>query len=221
MVDYTWPTDLVPFASSFYLQPHTGGSESPFSRQSKIYGLSASRWACSLTLRAGRGSKWGSLGLKGARIDALLAKLKGRQNRVAIYDFDNHAATGALALATGNVAAVAGDSHLTITGMTTGQTVRAGSYIGGDERPHIILDDVTVDGSGHATVAFDPPLNADVALNAATFANITGWFRLTSDDAGQNFNEIGQLAQYSLQFVEDPGPTVDVIFDGDVVTYTP
>jgi hypothetical protein len=48
---------------------------------------------------------------------------------------------------------------------------------------------------------------------------VTGFFRLTSDDAGQNMAGVGEATEYSLDFVEDFGPTVNVSFSGDLVTY--
>jgi hypothetical protein len=203
MTDYVWPDDLVPYAQQFYLQPNTGGSESPFNRKTKVYGLSAPRWICSMSFRGGY---WGRLGLEavGPRLDAFIAKLSGRENRVALYDFRRPEIRSHLWRSTaGNSAAVAGATSIIITGLTPGMTIHAGDYIGGDGRPHIILDDVTADGSGNATVSFKPPLAANVALNAAVFGNPTGLFRLTNDDAGQNGVAVGEAVNITLDFVED------------------
>lgn len=203
MTDYVWPVDLVPYAQSFYLQPHTGGSESPFSRATKVYGLSAPRWICSMSFRGGYN------GIKdqaafGPRLDAMVAKLKGRLNRVAIYDFRRSEIRSRLWRSTaGNSAAALGASGITITGLIPGMTVHAGDYIGGDGRPHIILDDVLANSSGEATVSFEPPLSAAVGLNAATFGNPTALFRLMDDDAGDNPVEVGQSINVNLRFVED------------------
>jgi hypothetical protein len=221
MTDFPWPTDLVPSGSSFKLRPKTGGSQSPFNDATKIYGLSRPLWTCSLSFRAPRGMRWGDTrNLTARRIDALLAKLQGRVNRLALYDFDFPEPIGALATASGNVAAIAGDAHITATGMTPGATVLLGSYVGGDGRPHLVTDDVVVAGDGTALVPFTPAMNANVALNAATWRRVTGFFRLTDDGLGDNFNEVDQLVPYSLQFIEDPGPQVNVTFDGDIVTYS-
>lgn len=203
MTDYVWPDDLVPYAVEFYLQPYTGGSESPFSRQTKIYGLSAPRWVCSMSFRGGY---WGRTGLDavGPRLDAMIAKLSGRINRVALYDFRRPQIRSHLWRSTaGNSAAVAGASSITITGLTPGMTIHAGDYIGGDGRPHIILDDVIANSSGNATVEFKPPLSANVGLNSAVFGNPTGLFRLTDDDAGQNGVGVGEAVTMTLNFVED------------------
>jgi hypothetical protein len=203
VTDYTWPDDLVPYAVSFYLQPHSGGTESPFSRVSKIYGLSAPRWICSMAFRGGY---WGARGLEavGPRLDALIAKLKGRQNRVLLYDFRRPKMRAQLwPSATSNLSAVLGATSMTITNLLPGTIVRAGDYIGGDGRPHIISDDVAANTSGQAAVSFNPPLNAAVGAGAAVFGNPTGIFRLVSDDAGANQTVIGEAVNITLDFVED------------------
>lgn len=203
MTDYTWPSDLAPYTVSFYLQPHTGGSESPFSRQTKVYGLSAPRWVCSMAFRGGY---WGSTGLEanGPRMDAMVAKLKGRQNRVALYDFRRDSLRAPLwPIAPGNTAAAQGATTMTVTGLPPGTVMLAGDYLGGDGRPHIITDNATANSSGQAVVTFEPPLIGAVGFNGATFGSPTGMFRLTDDDAGNNQTEVGQGIGMTLEFVED------------------
>lgn len=203
MTDYPWPDDLVPYAVSFYLQPHTGGSESPFSRVGKFYGLSAPRWMCSMSFRGGYN------GLRdqnafGPRLDAMIAKLKGRQHRVTLHDFRRDRMRSPVwPLSAGNVAAILGATGLTITGLAPGTQVFAGDYLGGDGRPHIILDDAFADSSGQAAVVFEPPLKTAVGLNAAVFTKPTGLFRLTDDDAGSNAVEVGDAVTMTLTFAED------------------
>lgn len=203
MTDFTWPDDLVPFAQSFYLQAHSGGSESPFSRQSKIYGLSAPRWICSMSFRGGYDGARGVLAV-GPRLDALIAKLKGRQNRISIYDFRRDRMRSPLwPTSAGNSAAAAGDAAIALTGLMPGSLVRQGDYLGGDGRPHIVTDPAEVDASGNVTVAFEPPLKSSIGLDAAIFGAVPGMFRLTDDDAGQNGVEVGGLVNMTLNFVED------------------
>lgn len=203
MTDYDWPDDLVPYAVDFYLQPHTGGSESPFSRVTKVYELSAPRFVCSMSFRGGY---WGDRGLEaiGPKLNAFVAKLSGRANRVALYDFRYPAMRSPLwPITAGNSAALLGDTTMTITGLMPGTKVCAGDYLGGDGRPHIITDDVFADSSGEADVSFLPPLAADVGLDAATFSKVTAPFRLTNDDAGQNPTQVGEGVNVTLDFVED------------------
>lgn len=209
MTDYTWPSDLIPYAQSFYLQPYTGGSESPFSRQTKIYGLGAPRWVCAMSFRGGY---WGTKDQAafGPRLNALIAKLRGRENRIAIYDFrlDKMRSRG-WTTAAGNSAASLGASTMTITGLAPGTSIFSGDYVGGDGRPHIItsatdaLVAVVADSSGHADVNFEPPLKAAVGLNAAVFGKPPGLFRLIDDDAGDNGVAVAEGINMTLKFVED------------------
>lgn len=215
MTDFTWPSDIIPFAQSFYLQPSTGGSESPFNRKTKVYGLSAPRWVCSMLLRApDSADRWqGGQEEWGERIDAFLAQLEGRLNRVQLWDFRRVGRAASF----GNGAVTSGTNTITLTGASTGD-IRVGEYIGGDGRPHIIRS-LSVSGSDLiATVS--PHWEDDIAIDAATFQNVSGYFRLTSDDAGANASEVGELTQYSLDFVEDWGPSSEVIYSGETVTYS-
>lgn len=212
MTDFTWPDDLPPAAREFWLEPHTGGSESPFNRVGKYYGLSAPRWKCSMTFRGGYDGTEAQAAF-GPRVDGVLDKLRGPLNRIAIYDFAR-GPRGALADATGNYAATLGAMQMTITGMTPGEIVHAGDYVGGDGRPHRITDTVTVDGSGNALVSFEPPLAADIAVNGAFFRKVTGLFRLVDDSSGQNPVAAGEAQQMTLNFVEDSIGAIAVPSDG-------
>jgi len=209
MTDYTWPVDLIPYAQTFYLQPHTGGTESPFSRQTKVYGLSAPRWVCSVIFRGGYNGLRDQAAY-GPRLDALLARLKGRQNRVALWDFRRPVFRGGVPLGIGNVAASAGASIITFTGLAPGTKIYNGDYFGGDGRPHIISSGLfesiatVADASGNATVTFEPPLAANIGTNAVIFERAPGWFRITDDDAGgTNGVEVGTAVDMKLDFVED------------------
>jgi hypothetical protein len=203
MTDYDWPDDLVPYAQQFYLQPNTGGTESPFNRKTKVYALSAPRWICSMSFRGGYN---GESGLKayGPRLDALIAKLEGRTNRIRIWDFRRDGMRSPLwPRSASNLSAVQGATSMTITTLAPGTPVYAGDYIGGDGRSHIILDDVYANGSGQAVVSFKPPLAAAIGAGAATFSQAGSIFRLVNDDAGQNVVQVGEAQTMTLDFVED------------------
>lgn len=217
MTDFPWPDDIAPYVQSFYLQPMTGGSESPFTRQSKLYGLSKPRWVTSLRLRAPASADWWGSDQSewGERIDAFLAKLDGRLNRVQMWDFRRPGRTPA---GFSNGAATAATNTMLLIGASPGD-IRVGEYIGGDGRPHIITN-LNVSGSD-LTATVRPYWEADIDAGDAIFENVSGYFRLTSDDAGQNGAAVGELTEYTLDFVEDWGPSVDVTYSSDVVTYTP
>lgn len=98
MADYIWPDDLQPYAMSFYLQHHTTTFESPFTRQQQVLGRSAPRWVARLSFRGGAGGQIRSQHNDGARIEALLAQIKGPQKTVSLYDFRRPERGGTVAL---------------------------------------------------------------------------------------------------------------------------
>ena len=204
MVDYVWPEDLAPFAMSFYLQPHTGRSESPFTRQQKVYGLSAPRWVAQMAFRGGYDGADG-LEAVGPRLDALIVKLKGGQNVAIFRDFrrDNRGlAATASGISAGAVAA--GAQMVTVSGFAENDIAYyAGDYIGGDGRVHIVTDDAVADSNGDAVVRFEPPMDIDLYAGLAILDAPTSRFRLTSNDGGANLIEVGDSAKYDLEFVED------------------
>lgn len=209
MTDYTWPDDLVPFQQLFYLQPHTGRSESPFTHQQKIYGLSAPRWICRMGFRGGYDGLVAQSAY-GPRLDAFLTKLKGGQSRVSIYDFRRSRMRGrGWAYSASNDSALAGATTMTITGLSPFAPIYAGDYVGGDGRPHIIASSdgaaiaARADASGEVVVTFEPPLAANVAAGDAVFGDAPGWFRLASDDGGSNPTAVGEVVTYDLEFIED------------------
>jgi hypothetical protein len=215
MTDYSWPSDIIPYAVSFYLQPYTGGTESPFSRVTKVYGMSKPRWVCSLRFRGpDSANRWnGAKNDWGERIDGFIAKLDGRAGRVALYDFRRPGRSHSFS----NLAVTAGTNSITLAGAALGD-IRVGEYIGGDGRPHLITD-ITPSGSNLVALV-RPYFETNIAAGAATYQNVTGMFRLASDDAGQNPSGVGELTDYQIDFVEDPFPTVGVTYEGNSVTYS-
>lgn len=216
MTDFSWPDDISPSAVSYYLQPRTGGTESPFNRQTKVYGLSKPRWVCSLRFRAldsadvwgGPKSDWGE------RLDAFLAEIDGRLNRVELWDFRRPGRAPTFS----NVHAFAGTDSMTLTGASK-DDIRPGEYIGGDGRPHIITK--TIVSGSNLIVKVRPYFEADINAGDAIYEKVTGFFRLTSDDAAENMSPVGEATDYVLDFVEAFGPSVDVTFGDEIVTYSP
>lgn len=216
MADLDWPADLWPYKCMFYLQPHIGGSESPLTRVRKVYGLSAPRWLCRLTFRAGYDGapRFNEQDGFGPRLDALIAELEGGLNRVALYDFRRPRALQPrygyppFLLA----AADKGATTLQVSGLSPGAIAFSkGDYVGGDGRPHIVTGGPVVSGAGTiiadatgtATITIRPPLSTAIAAGTPLPHPVTGMFRLTSEDAGQNETEVGQPSEYTLDFAED------------------
>jgi len=210
MADIEWPEDIVPFKVAYYLQPHVGGSESPFNRQRKVYELSAPRWLCRLTFRGGYDGPNAAAAM-GAYLDTFIVQLRGGANRVPIHDFrrptwrrSKHGRPVIGAAGLGNEAALAGATSIVVTGYAPhSYAYGRGDYIGGDGRAHLVRADAWADDLGKATVSFDPPLAADVASGAAVFEEVTSMFTLIGDDAGLNETEVGDATTYTLDFMED------------------
>ena len=206
MTDILWPADIGPFAVSFYSQPYSGGTESPFTRQTKTYGLAAPRWVAKLRVRGDDGLA--GVANIGPRMDALLARLRGRQNRIALYDFRRPLPRGAAAGLPLSVSSLATKGSTSV--QISGAPANSASFVEGDYLGFaggllvMVVAVANADGGGHVTVTFEPPLKRDVAANetVTTYAPCA-WFKLTGDDAGDNDAEIGSPATYTLELVED------------------
>jgi len=221
MVDIAWPPDLMPYKVAFYLQPHVGGAESPITRTTKKYGLSAPRWVARLTFRGGYDGMphLYEPGGFGPRLDSLIADLEGGLNVAVFHDFRRPMPLRPMMIRSSLIldAADVGDTHITVRGFAPGAVALGlGDYVGGDGRPHIISHSRTIDaggtvsgagsimadGSGAAIIGVRPHISAPIA--SGTFAQwpVTGRFELVSEDAGQNETEVGQPTEYALDFTE-------------------
>ncbi len=225
MADVEWPEGLWPYKTLFYLQPHIGGQESPLTRTRKVYGLSAPRWMCRLTLRAGHGWDREIEGRVGpsmsdpmfwaARIDALIAELQGGLNCVLLHDFRRPRPQSHLSTYSPDItvdAAAAGASSIVVRRGHGAIGPSIGDYVGGDGRPHIVTRVTPASGgmmsagseAGVITVAFEPPLARPIAQGVRLQQHkVTAPFRLVSEDAGQNEGQVDGLVEYVLDFVED------------------
>lgn len=220
MVDIAWPQDLVPYRVAFYLQPHIGGQESPITRTRKTYGLSAPRWLARLTFRGGYDGevRFGAAEGFGPRLDSLIADLEGGLNIAVFHDWRRERPPlPAIRSAPTSVGAAAGATSMVVRGFAPfAAAFSLGDYIGGDGRPHIVSAAATLaaggvvagagtiyaNAAGEALVGFKPPLSAAVPNGAILSWPVTGRFELASEDAGQNETTVGELTEYTLDFVE-------------------
>ncbi len=222
MPDLLWPADLLPYKVAFYLQAHVGGSESPLTRVRKTYGLSAPRWVARLSFRGGYDGApvFGDPEGFGARLDGMIADLRGGQVKAVFHDFRRPGPLRPRSVmqAVTIDAAPPGASFIVLRGLAPGSVAASvGDYLGGDGRPHIVSIAATiaaggiVTGSGSvmagadgtAKVGINPPLSAAIVAGTLLPPLAPGRFQLTSDDAGQNETEVGQPTEYTLDFVED------------------
>jgi len=234
MADLIWP-EIYPYRAMFYLQPYNDRKVSPFTRKQKVYDLAKPRFVCRLTFRTGYNGEtgvgaWGGeldafiAEMKGGANRVALwdfrrpypvgLKRYYRQFAGQRYSFlggetfqlGEHFHLPAEAEPT-NEFAPAGATEMTFVGFLPGEKVfLTGDYIGGDGRAHIVLrPEVVADQDGRAKLRFLPPLEVDVLPGMAKTLQPTSWFTLASDDAGQNETTVGELTEYTLDFVEDLG----------------
>jgi len=221
MTDIPWPADLLPYRVAFYLQPHVGGVESPFTRTTKKYGLSAPRWVARLTFRGGYDGipALHAPGGFGPRLDSLIADLDGGLNVAVFHDFrrPRPARPVMASQALTFDAALVGASSVTVRGFTPHSIAfSAGDYIGGDGRPHITslantqaaggivtgAGAIMANSAGAAVIGIRPHVSAPIAAGAVLRWPVTGRFELVGEDAGQNETEVGNLTEYVLDFAE-------------------
>ncbi len=221
MVDIIWPADLVPYRVAFYLQPHVGGTESPFSRTTKKYGLGSPRWLARLTFRGGYDGipMLRAAGGFGARLDSLIADLDGGMNIAVFHDFRRPRPVRPIAVMQALTfdAAAIGASSVTVRGFAPySVALSVGDPIGGDGRPHITSLAQTIaaggtvtgagaimaDATGAAIIGVRPHISAAITAGTLVRWPATGRFELVGEDGGQNETEVGGASEYVLDFTE-------------------
>ena len=178
--------------SRFGLRFNTQIFESPLSGDVQRLALPGARWVAEYTFRQTTAAEVGAL-------QSFLVQLQGRANTFNGYDPDRTTVLG-----TGNgTPLVKGASQtgrsLTTDGWANSETVlKAGDYFSVNGELKIVTADVTSDGSGNATIAFEPALRASPADNAAIdITNPTCLMILDNDEmamweqgAGRYYDEI-------------------------------
>lgn len=221
MVDIPWPSDLAPYRVAFYLQPHVGGTESPFTRTTKKYGLSAPRWVARMTFRGGYDGipHLNETGGFGPRLDSLIADLEGGLNVAVFHDYRRPRPARPVTAMSSLVfdAAAVGASSVTVRGFAPySVALSAGDYLGGDGRPHITsimhtqaagglvngAGAIMADETGAAIIGIRPHISAPITGGALVQWPVTGRFELVGEDAGQNETEVGGATEYVLDFTE-------------------
>lgn len=149
-------------------------------------------------------------------IAAFLRKLRGRRNKVRLYD-PARRLRGTGPGPTINVAAdvAAGATSMEVYGLTPSQSraLAADDRFGAGENLHALDDDAASDSDGHATISFLPPLRTGLAAgdaltlassDAGSVTGPTGLFMLTDGGDGQTVVP-GAISQpLTLNFQEAP-----------------
>src|SRR3990167_8823768 len=165
MSSIDWPSGLTPAEIEFGIRFNTQVSVSDLSGYVQTVELPGARWSMSLRMadleRAGEASA----------LEAFIAKLRGQAVRAVMPVFGRSAPRGTWAGApavdneVGSPTLVQTGSSLEVEGFTAGATFKEGDYfnIGSDGELKMVTADGVADGSGLATISFQPPIRTSPA----------------------------------------------------------
>lgn len=181
MTILTWPvlTRAAPRLVRWGLTSNTMSFSSPLSGAMQTVEMPGARWRCSFVME-------NLAEADAALLQALLVQLRGQANRLLLHNFARPTPRGT---ATGtplvNGASQTGVSLIT-DGWTAGITaLRTGDFFGVNGELKMVTADAVADGSGNATISFEPPLRSSPADNAAiTTTKPLAIFMLSSPDSG-------------------------------------
>ncbi len=199
----TWPVlSRRPSEWSWKLVPNTQAWTSPLNGSVQTLELPGSRWWCKIGYERLREDDW--------RIfSAFLARMRGMAGRVLLAPIHSETQRGA---ATGTPVVSGGGQtgrSLLATGWTPGaaQILRLGDYFSvptasGPELK-IITEDIASNGSGQATLKFEPPLRSAPAGGAAiTVQNPVCPMRLADSQQGDMALSSMRYGSFALELVE-------------------
>lgn len=203
MTIYTPPAAFNgPLQTSFVLVPMT--TKSPVSAVNKtrrVGGPVSEFWSVEIELPGRKDGDWRDT-------SAFLMKLRGGYNLVRLYDRHRPMrGTGGGPVVNVDVAAVTGDTTLTLRNLTASQTaaLKTDDMFGIGENLYIVMADAPSDVDGKATISFLPPLRKGVAVgDAVNLDNPTGLFLLTNGLEDLSASHTGFSSQMTLTFFEDP-----------------
>ena len=222
----TWPADLRPSTSSFYLEANTARNESPLSRATQVLVRPGARWRCDMTFDNRNR-------VTAARLDALLALLDGAGQEVRLFDFRRAVPRGAAALLTGDITTTFTDGteftdtfdfvdgrmgtapvvlFLAGTGAdaitTSGWAPRehallTGDYIGINGNLYMVCQDARASAAGVVDLQLRPRLRTPVAASTTIITiQPTARFRLADNSQGGNRTQVGLFSSYSISLLE-------------------
>jgi hypothetical protein len=181
MTAYDIPSSIKIKSNNFGLVSNTRRFTSPFNNAVQTIELTGARWKATYTTppltRAQR-----------AELQAFLIKLRGGANTFNAYDPDGKTAMGT---PTGTPLVNGGSqtgNSLIIDGCSAGITgwLKVGDYFSVNGELKMIIADVNTNGSGEATLTFEPSLRASPANNAVIDVTTpTCEMMLVDDDQAQ------------------------------------
>lgn len=160
------------------LQYATSMTQSPFSGAQQSYDFGGSWWQAQCTLppmsRAQAG-QW----------KAFLLSLHGNYGTFTMGKAVDALPMGTATAATNNGGTVIRSNTMIVDAMGASKTLLRGDYFSVSNYLYMIIADVTANGSGQATLTFEPALRTAVADNTnLTLSSPQGTWRMAASDTG-------------------------------------
>lgn len=193
----TLPSGTVPNAVTFSLVPNTQAFSSPLDQSTQTVELPGARWTFSL--------QYPPLDAADARVlKAFLAQLRGMAGRFYLWDHSQPVPRGAVGGSPVVNGAGQSGASLVTSGWSANRTVlKVGDYfqVGGELK--IVTADVVSNGSGAATITFEPPLRTSPSNGVAIVTTkASAVFRLVDDKQDRMQVSPGKWHDVSLEGVE-------------------
>lgn len=180
MATLNFPSDIIPAQCNFRLQYNTQTFKSPLSGVSQTLELAGAKWLATL--------RFVNLSTQQARIlGAWYSQLRGEAGRFYLHDFSLENPQG---IATGSPVVSGADQtgiYLNTSGWTASQTgiMKAGDMIQIGTELKTLTADSNSDGSGNATLMFEPPIRVSPTdTSAVVISKPKAIFKLTGDNQG-------------------------------------
>lgn len=196
MTTYSWPPTVKPVAQVWSQMTHGVAMVSPLSGTVQTISRPGPNWMLDLTFS-------GLTKPRAGELSALLAKLRGFENRVSLHDFSLQTALGS----PGGTPVVSGGGQSGTNLTTSGWTPSANIFLPGDMfsvngELKKIVEVTNSNGSGLATLVFEPPLRSSPSDAAAIdYTSATGTFILATNQWSIQ-TDINLFGSASLQFRE-------------------
>lgn len=199
----TMPTSPSNFTTSEWrINRSVAFSESPFTYSQQVSEFQGAKWSTVVTLPPMKREDAGAW-------QSFFMQLHGRKGTFLLGDPDAKSIKGT---ATGTMKVK--DDHsvgaydITVDGLNASQSkaFKKGDYVqfgsGATSKLHMIVDDISTDGSGNATLQIEPSLKTALANNdVVTYANTKMVARMDSSDLGWQSN-VNSLYQFSFSCSE-------------------
>jgi hypothetical protein len=193
----TMPTNVNFKTSNWSLLSTVAQTISPFTYAQTVHEFEGSVWQATLTLpplNREQASEW----------QAFLTQLHGTKGTFLMGDPDAKTPRGAITNTIAvNGAHTVGAFDVVIDGADTSETIfKKGDFVqfnsAGTSQLHMIVADITSDGSGNATLQIEPKLKVALSDDATiTYSSPKGVFRLQSNEISWNANEV---SVYGISF---------------------